>query len=140
MEKFIGFEIVSAEPETKYFQGDGAEGSAGWRVSRPDGSVSWWPVTEFGAAYRKASAMSFGLAIEALKKGERVTRAKWNGKGMWLVAIRAQDWQCDVDAIPEEDADIELCGFFALKTSDGEFVPWMVSQSDMQADDWMIVE
>lgn len=28
--------------------------------------------------------MDFGEAIKALKDGKRVSRAGWNGKGMWL--------------------------------------------------------
>lgn len=28
--------------------------------------------------------MTFGEAIEAMKRGARVQRAGWNGKGMWL--------------------------------------------------------
>lgn len=28
--------------------------------------------------------MDFGAALVALKSGQRVSRAGWNGKGMWL--------------------------------------------------------
>lgn len=31
--------------------------------------------------------MNFGNAIECLKDGEKVARAGWNGKGMWLVLV-----------------------------------------------------
>lgn len=31
--------------------------------------------------------MNFGQAIEALKEGRKVTRAGWNGKGMYLVLV-----------------------------------------------------
>ena len=31
------------------------------------------------------SGMNFGLAIEAAKKGAKITRRGWNGKGMWVV-------------------------------------------------------
>ena len=28
--------------------------------------------------------LNFGQAIEALKRGEKVAREGWNGKGMWI--------------------------------------------------------
>ena len=28
--------------------------------------------------------MNFGTALEALKQGKKITRAGWNGKGMYL--------------------------------------------------------
>ena len=31
--------------------------------------------------------MNFGMALEALKKGLKVCRAGWNGKGMWLLHV-----------------------------------------------------
>ena len=34
-------------------------------------------------AYRRCDNMTFGIAIEALKKGKKVARAGWNGKGMF---------------------------------------------------------
>ena len=37
----------------------------------------------FDKAYRPVAGLSFGLAVEALKSGKRVTRAGWNGKGLW---------------------------------------------------------
>lgn len=29
--------------------------------------------------------MNFGQAVELLKRGDKVTRDGWNGRGMWLV-------------------------------------------------------
>lgn len=33
---------------------------------------------------RAGDEMDFGAALVALKSGQRVSRAGWNGKGMWL--------------------------------------------------------
>lgn len=32
--------------------------------------------------------MTFGDAIESMKKGQRVSRAGWNGRGMCILTIR----------------------------------------------------
>jgi hypothetical protein len=74
--------------------------------------------------------MNFSRALERLKKGERVLRSGWNGKGMWLALIadyRVLD-PC-VDALP-------LLPWIGLHTAQGAFVPWLASQTDILAEDW----
>ena len=76
--------------------------------------------------------MNFGQAIEALKKGEKVARKGWNGKGMWLRLI-----------IPEKsdiDMGLENLPYIEMKTADNKLVPWLASQTDMLSEDWTIVE
>lgn len=75
--------------------------------------------------------MNFGKAIEALKKGKKVARKGWNGKGMWLRLI-----------IPEKsdiDMGLENLPYIEMKTADNKLVPWLASQTDMLAEDWAIV-
>lgn len=99
------------------------------------GYISWSPKAQFEAAYQPISAMSFGHAIAALKAGERVARAGWNGKGMWLVLIPQSHWETtrgleNLDGLP----------WIGMKTVGDKFVPWLASQTDMLADDWTIVQ
>lgn len=68
--------------------------------------------------------MTFGDAIEALKIGERVHRAGWNGKGMWLALQR-----------PDANSKMTL-PYIYMKTADDQQVPWLASQTDMLAEDW----
>ena len=78
------------------------------------------------------NGMSFGQAIEALKKGKKVARKGWNGKGMWLRLI-----------IPEKsdiDMGLENLPYIEMKTADNKLVPWLASQTDMLSEDWTIVE
>jgi hypothetical protein len=88
--------------------------------------------------------MTFGAAIEALKQGQRVARAGWNGKGMWLVL----DPGSVVGEVREGSAyhKAGVTGSFTInphidmKTATGEMQPgWLASQTDMLADDWMLV-
>ena len=58
----------------------------GGEPNHPDfsGYISWSPKDVFERAYRPAIGMGFGLAVEAMKRGAKVARTGWNGKGMWL--------------------------------------------------------
>lgn len=108
----------------------------GGQPNHPDfeGYISWSPKEQFENAYRAADGLPFGLAIEALKKGKRVARAGWNGKGMWLLLIPTSHWETtrgleNLDGLP----------WIGMKTVDDKFVPWLASQTDVLADDWQII-
>lgn len=78
--------------------------------------------------------MNFGEAIEALKRGERVQRSGWNGKGMWLVLIRAGNAMHTSTA---GGFDMQDC--IGMKTAQGAMQPgWLASQPDMLAEDWSL--
>lgn len=85
---------------------------------------------------------SFGLAIGALKAGQRVARTGWNGKGMWLALVSGENWGIGGHA-PYDTPDaphITHAPFIGMKTADNKFVPWLASQTDVLADDWGVVE
>lgn len=118
----------------------------GGTPNHPDhiGYISWSPKAQFDNAYRATDGMTFGLAIEAMKLGERVARAGWNGKGMWLVL----DPGSVVSEVRVGSAyhKAGVAGSFTInphidmKTATGEMQPgWLASQTDMLADDWQIV-
>ena len=80
---------------------------------------------------------SFGTALALLKKKFKVARKGWNGKGMFLFFVSGAEWDLDFDAT--------LWGktkspFIVMKTADCKIVPWVASQTDMLADDWIIIE
>lgn len=86
--------------------------------------------------------MDFGEAVRALKTGWRVTRPGWNGKNMYLAY---QPGYPDGIAINQNTATATgiplgtVCCFrpyIMMFTADGEFVPWVASQSDILAEDW----
>ena len=82
------------------------------------------------------SGMSFGAALGLLKSGRRVARAGWNGKGMWLVLIRAGN---AMHRSPAGAFDMRDC--IGMKTAEGAMQPgWLASQADMLANDWLEVE
>lgn len=70
--------------------------------------------------------MNFGEAIAELKAGNAVCRTGWNGKGMWI-------WYADASKLSPDDLP-----FIEMKTAQGKYVPWVASQSDILAEDWII--
>lgn len=72
--------------------------------------------------------MDFGEAIKNLKSGKKVARQGWNGKGMWLEL-----------QTPDEFSKMSL-PYIYMKTACDNFVPWLASQTDILAEDWVEVE
>lgn len=70
---------------------------------------------------------TFGAAVEALKSGKRVSRAGWNGKGMWLEL-----------QVPDEHSKMSL-PYIYMYTACQNRVPWLASQTDVLAEDWAVV-
>ena len=71
--------------------------------------------------------VNFGQAVEALKAGQRVSRAGWNGKNMWLGLQR-----------PDANSKMTL-PYIYMFTAQGDLVPWLASQMDVLAEDWVIL-
>jgi hypothetical protein len=72
--------------------------------------------------------MDIGQAVERLRANQRVVRAGWNGKGMWLAMM-----------FPSKYSDATL-PYVIMKTADDQFVPWLCSQTDLLATDWEVLE
>lgn len=85
------------------------------------------------------SGMSFGNAIEKLKLGDKVARAGWNGKGMWLGYVGSDQWRLAFTA-PLACGDAAPLPWIGMKTADNKFVPWLASQTDLLAEDWEVIE
>lgn len=75
----------------------------------------------------------FGLAINFLKEDEMVARKGWNGKGMYLKFIDADDYSTFGTGVKDK------LPWIAMKTADNKIVPWLASQSDVLAEDWILV-
>ena len=76
----------------------------------------------------------FAVALRELEEGNKVARNGWNGKGLWLELQR-----------PDAHSKMTLPYIFISYPEDaqntpGARVPWLASQTDLLADDWMVVE
>jgi hypothetical protein len=172
MERFIGVKEIKAKPMTlgeynKYrgweIPADEDPTKAGYLVEYLDGGqpnhpehsgyISWSPADVFDRAYKPVSGMTFGLAIEAMKKGHKVCRAGWNGKDMWIAHMSGMELppystQGTYRKVNDrtarligEDTPLTTLPYIAMWTADKKWLPgWLASQTDMLAEDWMIVE
>ena len=168
MKTYIGIKAVNATPMTRAEYNDyrgwklpeNENGSdEGFLVEYADGGkpndprhagyISWSPVEVFNNAYRTTDGLSFGFAIEALKKGYKVARNGWNGKGMWLSmsgplggrVIGADDfWSENNRNYARQFGGATVLPCITMKTADGAILMgWLASQTDMLAEDWAIV-
>ena len=78
--------------------------------------------------------MDFGWALRQLKEGRKVCRLGWNGKGIYIELQR-----------PDEHSKMTQPYIYIVTTglqSDNPnaprgVVPWVVSQTDLMAEDWI---
>lgn len=71
---------------------------------------------------------TFGEAIAHLKASStnHARRAGWNGAGMWVALQR-----------PDANSKMSL-PYFYMQTAQGDLVPWVASQTDVLAEDWIL--
>ena len=80
------------------------------------------------------TAWDFGEALLAMRRGKTAARLGWNGRGMWVELQR-----------PDEHSKMTLPYLYlnyptdALNTP-GARVPWLASQTDLLAEDWVVGE
>lgn len=84
---------------------------------------------------------TFGWAVSSLKRGEKVCRSGWNGKGMFLFLVSGSTFKVNrppLLGIYEEGTEINYLPHIDMKTSDDKIVPWLASQTDILSEDWEI--
>ena len=150
MKQYIGTKLIEAE---KAYRVDGktvvlpdngvpcgSKIERGYKVRYADGYESWSPQDVFEEAYRPTDGLSFGLAIEAVKKGKKIARRGWNGKNQYVelaTCIGYKDPQGNVTNPYHEAIGNKALAFVGTS---GVQLGWLASQADMLADDWRIVE
>lgn len=83
------------------------------------------------------ATFNFGEAIKYLKRGFKVARKGWNGKGIYLEMQK-----------PDENSKMTLPYIYIVTNtlvSDNPhaprgIVPWLASQTDMLCEDWVFVD
>ncbi|MCI8408688.1 MAG: DUF2829 domain-containing protein [Lachnospiraceae bacterium] len=113
----------------------GKPADEGYLVKYSDEHIDWIPKNIFEEIYKDCMGMTFGIAVDLLKKGFKVAREGWNGKGMYLFLTHGEDIQ-SCTGIHEKCVDV-IC----MKTAQDTVVfGWLASQTDMLSEDWVIVE
>ena len=146
--RYRGWQILEDEDPEK----------EGYLVVYPDGYESWSPKQQFDDAYRRIDngCMTFGLAIEALRKGSCIARIGWNGKGMFICKQVPAEINANIipkmQSLPQSAKDILHEGdddtrpifyvnqMIIVNTKTRSIDSWVASSSDTFAEDWIIVK
>ena len=172
MNAYIGTKIINAMPMTRAsynalrgwtLPADENGDDDGYLVEYTDGGkpnhedfagyISWSPKEQFDGAYRATTGLTFGLALEALKAGKKVSRAGWNGKGMWLSLSCNGDretpaenfWSSNNAQFARDNGGTcTVLPCITMKTVNAHgrvaiLMGWLASQTDMLSEDWSIV-
>ena len=154
MQKYIGVKLIEAKPMTSteasmYLDRqipNSVKGREGYLVVYEDGYRSWSPKLTFERDYRPIDGLTFGLAIEAVKKGYRIARKGWNERGMFVVYQKAypQGIPCNKQTAVAwglNEGDLFRCEpYLQIKMTNGSHSMWTPSINDCLAEDWYIVE
>lgn len=93
-----------------------------------------------------STQFGIGTAVKEMQNGNRVRRAGWNGKNMYLayqpgypdgIAINANTAKATGQP---EGTVLKFLPYIMMRTAGGEFVPWLCSQTDLLAIDWEFAE
>ena len=84
--------------------------------------------------------MTFGEAIENMKKGEKVARRGWNGKKQYIQLATGLSYKTAQGEIVNCEHDAIGNKAIAFVGTSGVQMGWLASQADMLAEDWELVE
>lgn len=153
--KYVGTKQIEARPMTRgaynYYRGwpipsDEDPNDNGYLIKYSDGYEHWSPEKQFDETYRPCDNMTFGIALEMLKKGFRVARKGWNGKVMFVVFQKGypDGIPCNkqtAEAWGISEGDLFKCNpYLQIRCVDGSHSMWVPSINDCLAEDWVIVE
>lgn len=157
----IGTKLINAEPMTRaaynelrgwQLPADENGADEGYLVEYLDGGkpnvegragyVSWSPKDVFDAAYRPVNAMTFGLAIEALKMGKKVRRASWEHRDFFYLVLGSSFTvnRAPLLGIYPEGTEIDYQSHIDQRKHDGTCGVADINQADILAEDWQVVE
>jgi hypothetical protein len=106
-----------------------------------DGNCMWCDADRT-AQIPRPKLMRFSEALEAAEdQGVRIARDGWNGKGMFVYYVPGGVYPTQTRAAKLCFGDsVEYGPYLAMKTVQGIVVPWLASQTDIVAKDWVIID
>ena len=149
MKKYIGTKMIEAKPMNRgdynKYRGwtipeDENPADEGYFVKYSDGYESWSPKKQFEEAYRDCKSMTFGIALELLKKGCKVARKGWNGKEQYIQLATSISYKSADDEIVNCEHDAIGNKAIAFVGTSGVQIGWLASQADMLSEDWIVVK
>ena len=74
------------------------------------------------------SIFSFATTYKYIKEGKKVSRQGWNNRHIWIILYN----QGNNHYRGFED-------FIVMMTTEGKYVPWTPSQTDLLTEDWILI-
>ena len=105
-----------------------------------------WEVVSGDVKELDIQTFTFGEAIRRMKRGQKIARKGWNGKGMFVVYQKGypQGIPCNkqtAEAWGLNEGELFICNpYLQIKQVDGSHSMWVPSLGDVLAVDWEIVE
>lgn len=92
---------------------------------------------------KEGDLFDFGSAVFLLESGRKVARTGWNGKKMYLYYVPAASYPMQRNNLETMAGEFEndmvpYGAYIAMKTAQGNVVPWLASQTDVLAKDWIL--
>lgn len=90
--------------------------------------------------------LDFPTALKYCLEGKRIRNVNWNGKGMYVFAMKgypegvpANNALAEATGI-EEGSTVKIAPYLMMFNAKGEFVNWLISQMDVFSKEWEVVE
>lgn len=81
--------------------------------------------------------MNFSQALETLKRGSKISRAGWNGKGLRV----EMNFGFKIDGQGNDGNETrDIQPFFTIFSPPSRYNTWVPSVSDILSEDWELVE
>lgn len=88
--------------------------------------------------------LGFDYALQLLKKGKKVQRIGWNGKGMWIYLVPGSTFNVaegrPLTAHLPVGSEVKYNPHIDMKAADGSHFAWNPNALDLMAEDWQIAE
>lgn len=76
--------------------------------------------------------VDFGKALAHVKDGGKATRNVWVPERKWIRLV-------ELEGTSSFDYGMENKPYLEAKTSDNKLIPWVATQDDLLAEDWMLL-
>ncbi|VWB70262.1 hypothetical protein BLA6863_03294 [Burkholderia lata] len=96
-----------------------------------------------GAPCAEVVSGDFGFALDQLRRGCRVARHGWNGKGLFVYLVPPASYPVQTGAAKAhfgEGSIVPYNAYLAIKNVNDTVSTWVPSVNDCLADDWFVIE
>lgn len=83
--------------------------------------------------------MNFSEALAHLKTGQKVRRSGWNAADQYVYHVPAMEYPAQTDIARAQFGEmVPYTAYLAIKTVQNTVAPWLASQTDLLAEDWVV--